>query len=98
MLAPVETIASTMLFSIISTKTCLSPALTRLPARQRMLAHSPSAIMWSTILAARARSRALKAMSAIASTSGRTSCLVMSTWRMGSLSSASFVGRGEGAS
>ena len=40
MLAPVETIASTMLLRIMSTKTFFRPALMSEPARQRMTPHS----------------------------------------------------------
>ena len=63
MLAPVETTASTMSFSINVARASLSPALHSEPARVRITAQSVSASMRSTMSEASARLRAWKAMS-----------------------------------
>ena len=68
MLAPVLTMASTMLLRTMSTNTFFSPAEISDPARVRITPHSASPIIMSVMSAARARSRAVNAIDLIPST------------------------------
>ena len=78
MLAPVETMASTMLQRIMSRMMPFCPAEMRLPASVRMMPQDSSATISSTILAARARLRAWNAVFSIMSIMGTTLTVLMS--------------------